>query len=43
LAEDGNILCINENVHAAVEWAAARARPGIDETLNFGDDESEDE
>jgi hypothetical protein len=31
------------NVHAAVEWAAARARTGIDKTLNYGDDDSEDE
>jgi hypothetical protein len=31
------------NVHAAVEWAAARARTGIDETLNYGDDDFENE
>ena len=31
------------NVHAAVVWAAAHARAGIDETLNYEDDDSEDE
>mgnify|MGYP006328702231 FL=1 len=31
------------NVHAAVEWAAAHARTSLDETLNYEDDDSEEE
>jgi hypothetical protein len=31
------------NVHAAVEWAAAHGRTGPDETLNYEDDDSEEE
>ena len=31
------------NVHAAVEWAAAHASTGLDETLNYEDDDSEEE
>jgi hypothetical protein len=35
LAEDGNLFCVNEKVHAAVEWAAGRARTGIDENFKL--------
>jgi hypothetical protein len=31
------------NVYVAVEWAAAHARTGPDETLNYEDDDSEEE
>jgi hypothetical protein len=31
------------NAHAAIEWAGAHARAGLDETLNYKDDDSEDE
>jgi hypothetical protein len=31
------------DVHAAVEWAAVHARSGLDETLNYERDDSEDE
>jgi hypothetical protein len=35
--------CLVSNVHAAVEWAAGQTRTRLDETLNFEDDDSEDE
>jgi hypothetical protein len=31
------------NVHVAVEWAAAHAHTGPDETLNYEDDDFEEE